>query len=137
MQVQTYLYFNGRCEEAIEFYRNVLGAEVVFASKFGESPDPAMVPPGSDEKIMHATLKIGETTLMASDGTCDGQPRFAGFSLSVTPPTDAAAQGLFAALGEGGQVQMPLSPTFFASSFGMVADRFGVSWLVYVPKPTR
>jgi PhnB protein len=135
MQVQPYLFFDGRCEEAIEFYRRTLGAEVTMLMRFKDSPEPqqqGMVPPGAEDKVMHSSFQIGETTVLASDGRCLGQPSFQGFSLSLTAPSDAEAGRLFAALAERGQVQMPLTKTFFASSFGMVADRFGVSWMVYV-----
>ena len=137
MQVQPYLFFNGRCEEALEFYRTALGAETVMMMRFKDSPEPAqpgMVPPGSENKIMHASFRIGETTLMGSDGQCTGKPNFQGFALSLTAPDDAAAKRLFGVLADGGQVQMPLTKTFFASSFGMVADRFGVSWMVLTEK---
>ncbi|MEN3355816.1 MAG: PhnB protein [Betaproteobacteria bacterium] len=135
MQVQPYLFFDGRCEEAIEFYKKALGAKVEMLMRFKDSPEPAqpgMHPPGSDNKVMHASLRIGETTVMASDGHCQGKPTFQGFSLSVTAANDSEAERLFAALGNGGQVQMPLTKTFFSSRFGMVADRFGVSWMVIV-----
>jgi PhnB protein len=135
MQVQPYLFFDGRCEEAIEFYKRALGAKVEVLMRFKESPEPpqpGMCPPGSDDKVMHASFRIGETTLMASDGRCQGKPSFQGFSLSLTAKDDAEAERLFAAVGEGGQVQMPLGKTFFSSRFGMVADRFGVSWMVVV-----
>jgi len=135
MQVQPYLFFDGRCEEALEFYRTTLGAEVTMLMRVKENPDPIppdMYPPGSDDKVMHASFTIGETTLMASDGRAQGKPVFQGFSLSLSVPNDAEAQRLFSALGEGGQVQMPLAKTFFASSFGMVADRFGVGWMIIV-----
>jgi len=133
MLVQPYLFFDGRCEEAIEFYRSKIGAQVEMLMRFKESPEPAQNPPGSENKVMHASLRVGETTLMASDGRCMGQPSFQGFALSLTPAGDTEAERLFNVLSEGGQVQMPLGKTFFASSFGMVADRFGVSWMVYVP----
>lgn len=103
--------------------------------RFKDSPEPpqaGMTPPGSDEKVMHASLRIGDATVMASDGRCLGQPNFQGFALSITASDDAQAERLFAALGEGGQVQMPMSKTFFSSRFGMVADRFGVGWMVIV-----
>jgi PhnB protein len=133
MLVQPYLFFDGRCEEALEFYRAKLGAEVTMLMRFKESPEPIpadMCPPGSDDKVMHASFTIGETTLMASDGRATGSPVFQGFSLSLSVPNDAEAQRLFTALGEGGKVQMPLAKTFYASSFGMVADRFGVGWMI-------
>ena len=132
MQVQPYLFFEGRCEEALEFYRGALGAEVTMLMRFKESPDPGMVAPGTEDKVMHASFRIGETTVLASDGRCEGQPSFQGFALSLTVPNEAEAERLFAALGDGGQVQMPLTKTFFSPRFGMVADRFGVSWMVYV-----
>jgi PhnB protein len=135
MNVQPYLFFNGRCEEALAFYKKSLGAEVEMMMRFSESPepcDPKMVPPGSENKIMHATFRVGDATLMASDGGCSGPTKFEGVSLSLTVPNPEAAAKLFAALGDGGQVQMPLTKTFFSPSFGMVADRFGVSWMVYV-----
>ncbi|OGB20620.1 MAG: hypothetical protein A3I66_22920 [Burkholderiales bacterium RIFCSPLOWO2_02_FULL_57_36] len=135
MQVQPYLFFDGRCEEAIEFYRKTLGAEVTALMRFKDSPEPPqpdMVPPGSENKVMHANFRIGETTLMASDGRCMGQPNFQGFSLSLEAPDEARAEQLFAALADGGQVQMPMAKTFFAPRFGMVADRFGVSWMIIV-----
>jgi len=135
MHVQPYLFLDGRCEEALEFYRSTLGAEVTMLMRFKESPEPpqpGMVPPGSDNKVMHSSFRIGDTTLMASDGRCLGKPAFQGFSLSLTVPNDAEAERLFAALGAGGQVQAPLTKTFFSSRFGMVADRFGVSWMIIV-----
>ena len=135
MLVQPYLLFDGRCEEAIEFYRSQLGAVVTMLMRFSESPEPhqpGMVAPGSENKVMHASFRIGETTVMASDGRCLGQPNFQGFALSLTVPDVAAAERLFAALADGGQVQMPLAQTFFSLRFGMVADRFGVGWMIYV-----
>lgn len=136
MQVQTYLFFDGRCEEAVEFYRSALGAEVEMLMRFKDSPEPpqpGMVPPGAEDKVMHASFRIGESTVMASDGRCQGQPSFQGFSLSLSAADQAEAERLFAALSEGGQVQMPLGKTFFSPCFGMVADRFGVSWMIIVP----
>jgi PhnB protein len=136
MRVEPYLFFDGRCEEAIEFYRKALGAEVTMLMRYKESPEPAppgMIPPGSENKVMHSNLRIGETMVMASDGNCQGKPSFQGFSLSVTAPNEAEAKRMFAALADGGQVQMPLAKTFFSPCFGMVADRFGVSWMIIVP----
>ena len=132
MQVQPYLFFDGRCEEALEFYRSALGAEVTMLMHFKDSPDPDMCPPGAGDKVMHTSFRIGETTVMASDGRCLGQPSFQGISLSLTAPNDAEAERLFAALGDGGQVQMPMTKTFFSSRFGMLADRFGVGWMIIV-----
>jgi PhnB protein len=130
MQVQPYLMFDGRCEEAIEFYRKALGAEVQALIRFKDSPDAASCANGHGDKVMHTCLRIGDNAVMASDGQCAGKPGFQGFSLSVTAADDAEAEKRFAALADGGQVQMPLSKTFFASSFGVVADRFGVSWMI-------
>jgi PhnB protein len=135
MLVQPYLFLDGRCEEAIEFYRKALGAEVEMLMRFKDSPEPpqpGMVPPGSENKVMHSCLRIGDTRVMASDGHCQGKPSFQGFSLSLTVPSAAEADRVFAALGNGGQVQVPLTKTFFSPRFGMVADRFGVSWMVLV-----
>ncbi len=135
MQVQPYLIFNGRCEEAAEFYRRALGAEVLFVSRFKDIPmpqEPGMVPPGAENKVMHMSMRIGDTTVLASDGRCEAKPNFEGFSMAITLPSDAEAEKRFAALAEGGQVEMPLTKTFFSSSFGMVADRFGVSWMIHV-----
>jgi PhnB protein len=132
MQVQPYLFFDGRCQEAIDFYRQALGAEVLMQMAFKDSPEPTMAPPEAGDKVMHAALRIGETQVMMSDGMCNGKPTFSGFSLSLSPPDTATAQRIFTALGEGGVVNMPLAKTFFAASFGMVNDRFGVTWMVMV-----
>jgi PhnB protein len=137
MKVQPYLFFDGRCEEAIEFYRKALGAEVLMLMRFNESPDPpppGMVAPGSENKIMHVAMRIGETEVMASDGRAMGKPEFKGVTLSLSASSEAEADRLFNALAERGQVQMPIGKTFFSPRFGMVADRFGVSWMVVVPQ---
>jgi PhnB protein len=130
MQIQPYLFFNGRCDEAIEFYRTALGAETTMLMRYKESPQPASH--GHPDKVMHASLRIGQTTLLVSDGRCSGELSFQGFALSLTVADDAAAERAFAALGDGGQVEMPLGKTFFSSKFGMVTDHFGVLWMVYV-----
>ena len=134
MQVQPYLNFDGRCEEALEFYSRALGAEVTALMRYKDSPQPAagMTPPGAENKVMHASFRIGDTTVMASDCHSGGRPSFQGFSLSLTAADVAEAERRFASLANGGQVQMPLTKTFFSPRFGMVADRFGVSWMVYV-----
>jgi PhnB protein len=134
MQVQPYLFFDGRCDEAIEFYKSKLGAEVKALMRWKEMPDPAACPAGSADKVMHSELRIGETTVMASDGSngYKGQPKFDGFSLTISATSDAEAERLFGALSDGGEVRMPLAKTFFSSKFGMVADRFGVGWMVIV-----
>ena len=133
MQIQPYLFFEGRCEEAIEFYRKTLGATVEAMIRYGEHPGAeaqGMVPPGSQAKIMHSSFRIGEATVMASDGRCSGKPSFQGVSLSLTVADRGEAERVFGLLAEGGQVQAPLMKTFFAPAFGMVADRFGVPWMV-------
>jgi PhnB protein len=132
LKVQPYLFFDGRCQEAIDFYRQVFDADVQMVMHFKDCPVPTSVPPGSDDKIMHASIRVGDTEMFMSDGHCGGNPSFQGFSLSVSPANDAEAARLFSALGDGGVVNMPLGKTFFASSFGMVADRFGVNWMVMV-----
>jgi PhnB protein len=134
MQIQPYLFFDGRCEEALEFYGKALGAEVQMLMRFKDSPEPMgpSTPPG--DKVMHACFRVGETAVMASDGHCMGKPSFQGFSLSLSARSDAEAERIFGALAEGGKVQQPLIKTFFSSRFGMVADRFGVSWMVIVPQ---
>ena len=132
VQIQPYLFFDGKCDEALAFYRTAIGAQVDMLMRFKESPEPAMVPPGAGDKVMHASFRVGETTVMASDGRCEGRPSFQGFALSLTVSSEAEADRLFNALVDGGQVHMPLSKTFFSPRFGMLADRFGVSWMVYV-----
>ena len=135
MQVQPYLFFDGRCEEALQFYRQALGAEVVSLMRYRDSPEtpqPDMVPPGGEDKVMHASFRIGESTLMASDGRCGGQPKFEGMSLTLTTKSVSEAERMFDALLDGGQVQMFLTESFFSPRFGMCKDRFGVSWMVYV-----
>ncbi len=135
MQVTPYLFFDGRCEEAMEFYKKALGAEVAMMMRFKESPDPhppGMMPPGTENKIMHATLRIGDTTVMASDGHAKGSPKFEGFSLSLNAKNEAEAERLFAALAEGGQIRLPLTKTFFSPRFGMLADKFGMGWMIIV-----
>ena len=132
MLVQPYLNFNGHCEEALTYYRTALGAEVKMLMRFKEAPEsakPGMLEPDSD-KVLHACFRIGETELMASDGRCQGQQSFQGIMLSLTVKNEAEADRTFSALADGGQVQMPLGKTFFSPRFGMVADRFGVSWMV-------
>ena len=133
MQIQPYLFFDGRCEEAIEFYRKALGAQLETLMRFKENPEPAMNPPGAGDKVMHASFRVGDTTVLASDGNCGGRAAFQGFSLTLSASGPDEAERLFAALAaDGGQVQMPLTETFFSPRFGMVADRFGVPWMVIV-----
>jgi PhnB protein len=133
--IQPYLFFNGSCEEAIEFYCKALGAEVEMMMRFKESPEPpppGAVPPGVENKIMHSCFRIGQTTVMASDGDSTDKPSFQGFSLSLSVPNQAEADRAFNALADGGQVKMPLAKTFFSPRFGMVADRFGIGWMISV-----
>jgi len=135
MQVQPYLFFGGRCEEAVEFYKKALGAEVTALMHFQDSPaphPPGMVPDGWEDKVMHTSFRIGKTTLMASDGRGQEQPSVQSFALSLTVPNEAEAARLFNALADGGQVQMALTKTFWSPRFGMVTDRFGVGWMVGV-----
>jgi PhnB protein len=135
MIVQNYLTFDGRCDEAIEFYKRALGAEVLMLMRFKDAPQDQQcnLSPGSENKVMHTCLRIGETEIMASDGRNRGQTDFKGFSLSLQAGSEAEATKVFNALADGGQVSMPLAKTFFAKSFGMVDDRFGVHWMVIVP----
>ncbi len=135
MQVQTYLFFDGRCEEALEFYEGALGAKVEMMMRFKENPDPqpGMCAPGSENKIMHAAFHVGDSLVMASDGMAGGKPEFKGFSLSVNAKDAAHADKLFNALAKGGKVTLPLGKTFFSPRFGMVTDKFGVGWMVIVP----
>jgi PhnB protein len=135
MQIQPYLSFEGRCEEALEFYRKALGAEVTQVMRLKEAPgamESGMVPPGSENKIMHSVLKIGESIVMATDGRMQGGPKFEGISLSVQVKTEAEADKYFAGLVEGGEVTMPLAATFWSPKFGMLKDKFGVHWMVNV-----
>jgi PhnB protein len=131
-----YLFFEGRCEEAVEFYKNAAGATVEMMMRYKEAPEPPPqpMPAGYENKIIHARLKIGPTILMMSDGQCMGKANFQGFALSLMVPTEAEAKKRFAALAEGGKPMAPLTKTFFSPSFGMLVDRFGVMWMVLVPR---
>jgi PhnB protein len=131
MKVQPYLMFNGRCEEAINFYKTELGAEVLALMRFKENPPPPdKVPPNWDNKVMHSCFKVGETEIMASDGDCADKTAFGGVRLSIQVKNEAEAARAFNGLSKGGTVKMPLGKTFFSPSFGMLDDRFGVSWMV-------
>jgi PhnB protein len=132
MQVQPYLFFEGRCDEALAFYCKALGAELTMLMRYKESPDPTMCTAGSEDKVMHSSFRIGDTTICASDGRCSDRQNFQGFSLSITVATEAEADRLFAALSDGGQVLTPLGKTFYSPRFGMAHDRFGVLWMVLV-----
>jgi PhnB protein len=138
MLIQPYLFFQGRAEEAIDFYRQALGAEVLMMMRMKDSPEPpppGTTPPGSDQLIMHAGLQIGDALIMVSDGNCAGETSFHGFSLSLTVPDIDTADRMFAALSEGGNVVMPIGETFWSPHFGMVTDRFGVGWMITIPMP--
>jgi PhnB protein len=136
--VQPYLSFEGRAEEAAEFYTQVLGAKVEMLMRFEESPDPVpegMIPPGSGRKVMHMALRIGDSLIMGSDGGCTGKASYGGFSLAHTVATEVDAERVFKQLAEGGRVDMPLAKTFFSPKFGMLADKFGIGWMVLVDMP--
>ncbi|MBX3176730.1 MAG: VOC family protein [Candidatus Hydrogenedentes bacterium] len=142
MKVEPYLFLDGRCEEALDFYRETLGAKIGMMMRFKEMPEPhepGMIPPGAEEKIMHADFHIGDSLIMVSDGRCDGGTRQDGFSLAITVPTVEEADRLFNALAASGTVQMPIAETFFSPRFGMVRDKFGVSWMILAdgPAPSR
>lgn len=132
--IQPYLMFGGRCEEALEFYRTALGAQIDLLMRYKDSPEPpppGMLPSGFENKVMHASFRIGDNILMASDGCEEGQ-HFNGFSLSIAVATEAEADRFFATLSDGGQVQMPLEKTFWSPRFGMLTDRFGINWMINV-----
>ena len=132
MRAEPYLFFHGRCEEALEFYRTAVGAEVQMVVRFGDMPNP---PPNAENRVMHSAIRIGDTTLLASDGDGSAARPFEGFSLALSAADDAEAARLFAALADGGGVRMPLMATPFASSMGMLTDRFGVPWMVVAQPP--
>lgn len=135
MQLQPYVHFNGQCEEAIEFYKKAVGAQVNMLMRFKDMPTtcgPAAITPGTENKVMHANLRIGDSVVLLSDGRCVGSPKFEGFSLSLTVSSESEAEKTFNALAEGGNITMPLQKTFFTSKFGMLTDRFGVSWMLIV-----
>jgi PhnB protein len=134
MQVQPYLFFDGRADEALEFYKKAIGATPKMLMRFKDSPDQSMITPGNADKVMHAAVDIGDTTVLMSDGHCTGNTNFQGFSLAISATNEAEADKVFGALGEGGQVTMPLAKTFFSPRFGMLTDKFGVGWMVIVPQ---
>jgi PhnB protein len=132
MQVQSYMSFGGRCAEALDFYKSALDAQVEMVMTFKDHPEPKppQIPAALDDKIMHAQFKVGDTVVMATDGNCQGDEGFKGISLALSVATPADAEKRFKALSDGGNVQMPLMQTFFSPCFGMVADKFGVTWMV-------
>ena len=133
MPIQPYLSFEGRADEAIEFYKKALGAKVEMLLRFKEAPDQSMISPGSAEKVMHAAIKVGDSAVLMSDGRNTGKASFQGFSLTLYAKDAAEADKMFNALAAGGEVRMPLDKTFFATRFGMLADKFGVGWMIIVP----
>jgi PhnB protein len=136
MNVQPYLFFEGRCEEALDFYTSALGTRPDMVLRYREAPDPpppGMLPAGTEDKVMHASFRLGDTEVMLSDGMCSGTPKFEGFSLSITVADEGDARRKFDAMAAGGQVTMPLGKTFWSPCFGMLKDRFGVSWMISVP----
>ena len=136
MNVQPYLSFEGRAQEAIDFYKTALSATVDVIMHFRDAPPEVQgqMSPDSKDKIMHAAFRIGDTQVMASDGQCNGKATFSGIALTLNATSNAEAEKMFNALAQGGQVNMPMSETFFANRFGMVADKFGVGWMVLHPK---
>ncbi len=137
--IEPYLFFGGRCEEALEFYRTTLDAEIIMLMRFNESPQPipaGMLQAGFENKVMHSSFRVGDTRLMASDG-CDDKSRFGGFSLSLSVPNEEEADRVFALLADGGQITMPLGKTFWSPRYGMLIDRFGIGWMVMVPGPDQ
>jgi len=134
MHLQPYLYFDGRCDEAIAFYETAVGAKVQMLLRFGEGPAQEDCAPSPPDKVMHSSVAIGDMVVMMSDGYCQGNPKFEGFALSLTVTDVATADRVYAALTDGGEATVPLTETFFSPRFGMVKDRFGVHWMVMVPK---
>jgi PhnB protein len=134
MPIHPYIFFDGRCDEALDFYKRAIGAQPEMLMRFKDAPDQSMISPGSANKVMHAQVKIGDATVLMSDGRCQGKPSFQGFALTIFAKDEAEADKTFAALSDGGQVTMPMSKTFFSSRFGMLADKFGVGWMVIVPQ---
>ena len=137
MKVQPYVFFDGKCEEALEFYKRAIGAKVNALMRFGEAPDQSQIKPESKNKVMHSAFQIGETEILASDGYCLGAPAFQGFALTINAGDNAEAKRLFTGIAEGGKIQMPLEKTFFAASFGIAVDKFGVNWMVLVDQPAN
>lgn len=136
--VESYLFFNGRCDEALEFYRKALGAEVGMVMRYKDSPEPVqpgMIPPGFENKVMHSSFRVGGTTIMASDGCSTEKSNFQGFSLALSLDSEAEADRAFTSLVDGGKVEMPLTKTFWSPKFGMLQDRFGVGWMIMVRPP--
>ena len=132
MNVQPYLFFDGQCDEALEFYKKAIGAAPKVLMRFKDAPDKSMITPGVEDKVMHAQVQIGDATVLMSDGRCQGKTNFQGFALTIVANNEAEADKTFAALSDGGQVTMPMAKTFFSPRFGMLTDKFGVGWMVIV-----
>jgi PhnB protein len=132
MHVQPYVFFDGRCEEALDFYKKAIGAKVEMMMRWKDSPDKSMCSPDNADKVMHAQFKVGDSTIMGSDGRNTGNPNFQGFALTISAKDEAEVDKLFDALGAGGKVTMPLAKTFFSPRFGMLADKFGMNWMLIV-----
>jgi len=132
MNVQPYLFFDGKCVEALEFYKKAIGAEVKTLLRWKDCPDPSMATPANADKVMHAHFTVGDTAILASDGHNNGAPKFEGFALTITTKSEAEADKLFGALSDGGKVALAMTKTFFSPRFGMLADRFGVHWMIMV-----
>ena len=136
MHIEPYLQFDGRAEEAAEFYQQALGATVEMMLRFSQTPDqppPGMLPPNSENKVMHMALRIGNTTLLGSDGACRGKPSFGGVDLALQVASPEEARRMFDGLAQGGTVRMALGRTFFSDAYGIVTDRFGVGWMIVAP----
>lgn len=134
MHFSPYLNFDGHCKEAIEFYAELLGGEIVFMSTFAEAPDDEDISPGLKDKIMHAQLKIGDQVIMASDASPENYAIPQGIHITIGVDTPEEAERIYEALSEGGSVQMPLEETFWAKRFAMFSDRFGIPWMVNCDK---
>jgi len=134
MNVQTYLFFDGRCEEAIEFYKAVFGADLLYSMRFREGP-PNLVTAENEEKIFHATMRFGETVINLSDDLKQERGSFGGFAILAHLDNDASAEEAFESLQEGGRVGMPIQEVFWASRYGIVTDRFGVTWKIQAGQP--
>jgi PhnB protein len=132
MNVQPYLFFDGKCVEALEFYKKAIAADVKTVLRWKDSPDPSMCTPANADKVMHAHFNVGDTAILASDGHNNGAPKFEGFALTITTKSEAEADKLFGALSDGGNVTLAMTKTFFSPHFGMLADKFGVHWMIMV-----
>jgi PhnB protein len=132
MNVQPYLFFDGKCDEALEFYKAAVGAQPKMLMRFKEAPDQSMISPGAENKVMHAQVQIGDATVLMSDGRNTGNTNFKGFALTITAKNESEADKIFNALAAGGQITMPLGKTFFSPRFGVLTDKFGVGWMVLV-----